>query len=159
MNTHTPAQRIDSKAVKAWRISGSLYTLPFIIAFIPLYIFVEDIAAVPFIELYAAGFVFMFLLLVFPLAKIRWQRWHYEINEQEIDLLRGIIVKKRTLIPMNRIQHVDNKQGPIYKTFGLSSVSVSTAATTHEIPALDDTTAEQVRHNISTFVTQAKEDV
>ena len=98
-------------------------------------------------------------MLVFPLSKIRWQRWHYEINEQEIDLLRGIIVKKRTLIPMNRIQHVDNRQGPIYKAFKLSSVSVSTAATTHEIPALDDETAEQVRHNISAFVTQAKEDV
>src|SRR5690554_6795780 len=91
--------------------------------------------------------VYFTLVTVFP--KLRWQRWRYDVSEKEIDLLRGLIIQKRTLIPINRIQHVDTRQGPVYRSFKLSSVTISTAATTHEIPALDDETAAELRNIIS----------
>lgn len=159
MNIESPKQRINPKAIKAWRITGLVRIAPYIIGFIPLYIFVDQVNSVPYIEFYASGLAVLFFAFNFFLAKLRWERWQYEINEREIDLLRGVFVRKRTLVPINRIQHVDNRQGPIYKMFNLSSVSVSTAATTHVIPALDDATADEVRHNISNLVIQAKEDV
>ena len=92
-------------------------------------------------------------------AKLRWKRWKYDISEKEIDMLRGIFIKKRTLVPINRVQHVDTRQGPVYRKFGLSSVTISTAATTHEIPALDDETADKVRDTISNLVRKVKGDV
>ncbi|MEX2363044.1 MAG: PH domain-containing protein, partial [Balneolaceae bacterium] len=90
---------------------------------------------------------------------LRWKRWKYEVSDKEIDMLRGIVIHKRTLIPINRVQHVDTRQGPIYRGFGLSSVTISTAATTHEIPALDDATADELRNIISTLVRKVKDDV
>lgn len=49
--------------------------------------------------------------------------------------------------------------GPIYRKYGLSSISLSTAATTHEIPALDENTASELREIISDLVRKVKEDV
>ena len=99
------------------------------------------------------------ILLIFIFPKVRWSRWRYDVNEQGVDMYRGIIILKRTIVPVNRIQHVDTKQGPVYRKFGLSSISISTAATTHEIPALDDETAERLRGMISELVRKVKEDV
>ena len=159
MQITLPESRIDRKAIRAWRITGILFLLPFLIAAGGVYYFVDEFSQVPLMGIYLIiGFTF-FILMILLLPALRWKRWRYQINEEDIDLQRGIIITKRTLVPINRIQHVDNRQGPIYKMFSLSSVTVSTAATTHEIPALNDEIAEQVRHNISKFVNKAREDV
>jgi hypothetical protein len=159
MKITAPESRIDKKAIRAWRITGILFLLPFLIAAGVVYYLVDAIQQVPFMGIYLLLGFTLFILMILLLPGLRWKRWRYQINEEDIDLQRGIIITKRTLVPINRIQHVDNRQGPIYKMFGLSSVTVSTAATTHEIPALNDEIAEQVRHNISKFVNKAREDV
>lgn len=155
-----PEKRIDSSAIKAWRItsgiwssllfviSGGAYTL-FYLGFLPL-LFPVILGPVS---------VLLFGLFVFVLPKFRWKRWYYNVNDKSVDMLRGIVFKKRTVVPINRIQHVDTKQGPVYRKFGLSSINISTAATTHEIPALDEETATQLRNSISELVRQVKEDV
>ena len=67
----------------------------------------------------------------------------------KIYLKYGILIVRRVLIPAGRIQNVDTAQGPVYRHFGLSSVTITTAATTHEIPALDDETARpRSKHHI-----------
>ena len=90
---------------------------------------------------------------------MRWKRWRYEIREQEIELQHGVFVIKRTLVPMVRVQHVDTKQGPILRKYHLSSVTVSTAATVHEIPALEMEEAEEIRISISKLAKVADDDV
>lgn len=99
------------------------------------------------------------ILVSFVLPPIRWKRWRYSINQNEIDLLRGVIVSKETLIPLSRVQHVDTRQGPLLRYFNLSSVTISTAATTHEIPGLDEVIADRVRKEISTYARLADDDV
>lgn len=158
--TELPQTRINENAIKAWQISAALfgfisYVVPGVLYF--LYVF-EDISVIVPIIAGPTAFVFH-LLLIFVFPKIRWNRWRYDVNEKGVDLYRGIIILKRTVVPVNRIQHVDTKQGPVYRKFGLSSISISTAATTHEIPALDDETAAQLRGMISELVRKAKEDV
>lgn len=155
-----PQTRINKNAIKAWRISNTLiglliYVIPGLLYIPAMY---GDISVI--IPMVAGPFAFilhMFLIFVFP--KVRWNRWRYDVNEQGVDMHRGIIILKRTIVPVNRIQHVDTKQGPIYRKFGLSSISISTAATTHEIPALDDETAAHLRAMISELVRKVKEDV
>lgn len=103
--------------------------------------------------------VLLWILAVFVMPPLRWKRWRYSINQNEIDLLRGIIVRKETLIPLSRVQHVDTRQGPLLRWFNLSSVTISTAATTHEIPGLDEVIADRVRREISTYARLAEDDV
>ncbi len=165
-----PETRIHRNAIKAWSVNALIFGL---LWFLPLIIYVgitfgENgnsfdgiLAEVNWLVISILFIVSMTLYLMtgilFP--KIRWQRWKYDVSEKEVDMLRGIIIKKRTLVPINRVQHVDTRQGPVYRKFGLSSVTISTAATTHEIPALDDETANELRNTISTLVRKVKGDV
>ncbi|MEH7523617.1 PH domain-containing protein, partial [Bacillus sp. JJ1503] len=89
----------------------------------------------------------------------RWKRGRYEVRENEIELQHGVFVIKRTLVPMIRVQHVDTRQGPILRKYGLATVAISTAATVHEIPALDMDEAEELRFFISKLARVADEDV
>ena len=100
---------------------------------------------------------FVYSVIIFP--ALSYKQWRYEVRETEIELQQGLFIVERTLVPMVRVQHVDISQGPIMKKYGLSSIGISTAATVHEIPALENEEAEELRHYISRMVQRVKEDV
>lgn len=155
-----PEKRISQKALTVWRIKGFIYT------FIGL-VLSGSTMALTLIFHWPIWIIFMAILLlavfaylsIYLIPKLKWKRWRYEVREQEIELQRGVFVIKRTLLPMIRVQHVDTKQGPILKKYQLATVEVSTAATTHEIPALEEEEAEELRHLISKLARVADEDV
>nr|WP_246188314.1 PH domain-containing protein [Metabacillus lacus] len=89
------------------------------------------------------------LVNIFLIPKIRHRIWRYEVHEHEIDLQFGVFIVKRVLIPMVRVQHVDTSQGPLLRKNNLATVTISTAATVHEIPALDIHEADELRDSIS----------
>lgn len=153
------SQKIPRKAVKAWRI-GSLWSL--IVWVVPVILYVEYLQeAVPLwaVILSAILALAVSLIMVIIIPGIRWREWFYHIDEHEIELQNGIIVVRRTLIPVNRVQHVDTRQGPVLNNYDLADVIISTAATSHRIPALDVDTADEVRRKISSFARKAREDV
>lgn len=157
---HIPPKRLPEKAISAWRIGGFLRSLFLWLIPLGLWIFdTEDTLSLWVII--AAIMVVLVLTLLFSLwiPAIRWRRWRYDINEHEVDLQRGLVIVRRTLVPINRVQHVDTRQGPILRNYGLADVVITTAATTHQIPGLTEETANEVRNNISTFARRAKEDV
>jgi membrane protein YdbS with pleckstrin-like domain len=100
-------------------------------------------------------------LLVFSiiLPPIRWARWRYEVLEDEIDIFKGIIVYKRIIIPLIRVQFTDTSQGPIMRPFGLASVNVSTAAGKQSIPGLLLDDANSLRNRVAELAKQVHEDV
>src|SRR5699024_11635516 len=98
--------------------------------------------------------VFVFLIPIW-----RWLRWRYALFEREIYIQHGILVVSRILVPMIRVQHVDTKQGPLLRNFNLASVTISTAATTHEIPALLEEEASELRDHISSLAKVDEDDV
>lgn len=51
----------------------------------------------------------------------------YAVREKDISYKTGLFWKSKTLIPFNRIQHSEVKQGPFERLFGLSSLRVYTA--------------------------------
>ena len=96
-------------------------------------------------------------LVVLP--PIRFMRWRYELSDDYLDIARGIVWRKRFVIPFIRVQNTDTRQGPILRAFGLASVTVATAAGEHEIPGLDSQTAEQLRDKAAELARLAQEDV
>lgn len=155
-----PRHRIPRTAVKAWRISGGLVSLIFWLIPFGLWLFDTDNVIDLWVHVALVAIVLAItLLLIFLIPYIRWKRWRYDINEHEIDLQHGLFIVQRTLIPVNRVQHVDTRQGPILRNYDLSNVAISTAATTHQIPALTEEKAHTVRDQISRFALKAKEDV
>jgi uncharacterized protein len=155
-----PANRISEKGLTVWRIHGFFYTLivlvPAVAASVLAYIFEGPI----WIYIVSgATVVLAAYLLIFLFPKIRWQRWRYEVRETEIELQHGLFIVKRTLVPMVRVQHVDTSQGPILRKYGLSGITVSTAATNHEVPALQMDEADELRSRISVLARVAEDDV
>ncbi|MFH5881310.1 PH domain-containing protein [Liberiplasma polymorphum] len=156
-----PKERIPISALNAWRLNGLIAWI--IELLIPTtYVIVR--IYVPVLPLWPAvmGYVFfgiLGLLQIFVIPKIRMIYWGYEIKENEIDIQYGIIVIRRSLIPMNRVQHVDIAYGPVLRLFNLASLSVTTAGSNHKIPALKIETAKTLHTKISGLIQQSDDDV
>ncbi|MUV38493.1 UPF0699 transmembrane protein YdbS [Lentibacillus sp. JNUCC-1] len=155
-----PKQTISTDAIKAWRITASLYILIVWALIIAngIFVFMFDYSKWALWGGLAFG-VLLTYLFVLKIPSLRWRRWRYEVFDQEIYIQHGILIVTRTLIPMIRVQHVDTKQGPILKRYQLASITISTAATTHEIPALDDEDASNLRDRISALARVDEDDV
>jgi membrane protein YdbS with pleckstrin-like domain len=97
------------------------------------------------------------LIGTLPFPLLRWSRWRYELRDEEIDLLRGAWVVRRTLIPMVRVQHVDTRRTWLADQLGVQAVVVHTAAGSHEIPALAPGEAASIRDRIALLARQPDE--
>lgn len=145
-----PRQRIDTQALKVWRLTGgvvSLFAWLFVIGMTGLTIRFGWLWMIP-VGLAVLALLFSILQIVI-IPAIRWRRWRYEVSENEVDLKYGVFVVTRTLIPMVRVQHVDTIQGPFLRMYNLASVTISTAAGQHEIPALALEAADELRDRIA----------
>jgi uncharacterized protein len=156
----TPSKKLTPRAIRAWQWAAAGGNL-FIFGLPALYaIFLGWQGNHAWTLIALAVFTLLYYIAgIFFIPYVRWRHWRYEIDEHEIDLLRGVIIRRRTLIPLSRVQHVDTTQGPILRWYKLASVTISTAATTHEISALDEMIADHVRDTISTYARLAEEDV
>ncbi|WP_019414604.1 PH domain-containing protein [Paenisporosarcina sp. TG20] len=155
-----PINQISPKGLKVWRLYGVMQS-----AIVLLLMIVAGVLSwwlegpwwiVIILILFQLLYTYLFVYL-FP--KLRWLRWRYEVREQEIELQHGIFIVKRTLVPMVRVQHVDTQQGPILRKYDLASITISTAATNHTIPALITGEADELRSRISTLARVAEDDV
>lgn len=155
-----PKHQIDPKAIKYWRWSGLLGSLFYWLIPVAVYLAIRFWNWPQWLFWVAAAVTLIITLLyVAIIPQIRWTIWRYEVSEEQIDLYHGVFIKHRTLIPMVRVQHVDTEQGPLMAHFRLSTVIVSTAAGKHEIPALADGVAADLREKISRLARMVDEDV
>lgn len=145
-----PVNQLSKDALTVWRIYSSLTMVLMLLLSIGL-IVISLLFSIPLwigIMIFVMTIVLSIFFIVYY-TKLQWERWKYEVHESEIDLQHGVLVVRRTLIPMVRIQHVDTQQGPLLRKFNLATVIVSTAATIHEIPGLNVVEADKLRDQIS----------
>lgn len=90
------------------------------------------------------------ILASIALPPLRFRRWRYEIRARDILLSRGALFFVLTLIPFDRIQFVETRQGPLDRLFRLNQVVIFTAAgRAGRIPGLDPSEAESLREELS----------
>ena len=159
-----PANQLDPRVKTVWRISDAIWIcLLFIccgIAF-PIVAIADPSAgwAWTVTACIAALWALCLIVWLVVLPPIRYARWRYELSDDYLDIAKGIVWRKRIVIPFIRVQNTDTRQGPIQRAFGLASVTVATAAGEHEIPGLDSQTAEQLRDKAAELARLAQEDV
>jgi membrane protein YdbS with pleckstrin-like domain len=84
-------------------------------------------------------------------ARMAYKRWFYEFGEDGLKIERGIIWKRYSNIPYERIQNVNIRRGIIARMLGFSSLMIQTAGFSAQpqaegyIPAIDKDLAEQTR--------------
>ncbi|WP_254054303.1 PH domain-containing protein [Sphingorhabdus sp. EL138] len=99
--------------------------------------------------------IMLFLVILLP-GRI-YRRWGYNMGDEQLRVLRGFMWRTDTIVPFNRIQHIDVAQGPFQRAFGLSTLIVHTAGTYNSIvtlPGLSTPDAEVMRDTIKGHIRQ-----
>lgn len=97
-------------------------------------------------------------LFVSPI--IRYNRYRYKINEEEVDVIEGLWFISRTIVPIERLHKITLQRGPIDNMFGLSKVIITTAGGDATIRFLENEKAEKIAESLKNKVNQiAKNEV
>ncbi len=75
------------------------------------------------------GVAVLIFLVGFVYSKKRYQysRWWYE--NEGLYIQKGVVWRRRILVPQNRVQHTDVSQGPLERKYTLAHLKVHTAGT------------------------------
>tara|TARA_Y100000310_G_C20553834_1_gene749501 strand:+ start:165 stop:668 length:504 start_codon:yes stop_codon:yes gene_type:complete len=106
---------------------------------------------------------FPFVIIVSEIyARMSYNRWFYEFTDEGLRLERGIIWKRYSNVPYERIQNVDVHRGIIARMLGFSSVMIQTAGFSGSaraegnIPAIEVKRAEEIRNFVMKKITSRR---
>ena len=77
------------------------------------------------------------------------------VRPEAIEIRRGVVRIRHTIVPMVRVQHVDTTSGLLEQAFDLYSVEIHTAADSHKIPLLEARDADEVRRRIEALTDES----
>ena len=155
-----PAHRLDPRMLRVWYLSDAVAMAVVAALAVAAWLVVSHLGGDVFWVYLVAGVVEAICLgdlLVSP--RVEYATWRFDVTPTDVDLYHGVFVKKRVLVPLVRVQHVQTKQGPLLRAHGLASVTVSTAGESFEIPGLAEADAEALRDRVAELARLAKEDV
>ena len=87
----------------------------------------------------------------------RWRAWGYVMDGEELQLRRGVWSQVHTVVPLERVQHIDVAQGPLERSLSVARLIVHTAGTMHSqvvLPGLSREIAEHMRDEIRARIRQ-----
>lgn len=82
---------------------------------------------------------------------IEYRHWGYRVDDEGIEIRRGVVWRAVTNVPRTRVQHTDVAQGPLDRRHGLGRLMIYTAGTEHsrvELPGLEHQTALAIRDHL-----------
>jgi membrane protein YdbS with pleckstrin-like domain len=147
---------LDHRAITVRRIVGWITTASFSLGLLAV-IYIILLAASP------PGWVTALLLLAWACvtAVLGWflHTWpevehrhaSYKVDEQGIEIRRGVVWRLVINVPRSRVQHTDVSQGPLERSHGLGTLVVYTAGTDHakvNLHGLDHATALRIRDHL-----------
>jgi uncharacterized protein len=139
-----PKNRLSRSVVKLWLIVGGLGAL---LATAVLVIVSAIFVLPPWIPIAGAAVAFALAVILPPL---RYRRWRYEIRSDDLYFSKGALWLVRTLVPFDRIQYVETRQGPVDRAFDLHQLVVYTGAgRAGTIPGLESHEAQALRDQLS----------
>ncbi|VEF49467.1 YdbT [Bacillus freudenreichii] len=97
-----------------------------IIPFIFLFIFGKNEIELGFSMLPQLLFL-LFVLFMIASMVVKWLRFTYRVEDNELRIEQGLFVRKKRYIPFDRIQSLDLSESIIHRPLGLVKVKVETA--------------------------------
>ena len=103
-----PSQQLNPKIKNVWRINDAIWiTIVFLCCFVPCAI-AQAIAPSSWLlvalAVIAALYALALVLFLALLPPIRYARWRYELSADYLDIARGIVWRKRFIVPFIRVQ-------------------------------------------------------
>ena len=109
-----------------------------------------EINPLPFGWVSGAGAI-LILVGIWRMPARRYAAWGYRMEEDELAVRHGLLIRMLSLVPFGRVQHIDLAQGPLERAFGLATLVLNTAGTRGaavKLPGLAQADAEQMRDHI-----------
>jgi membrane protein YdbS with pleckstrin-like domain len=82
---------------------------------------------------------------------IDYRHTFYRVDDEGIEIRRGVYWRVVINVPRSRVQHTDVSQGPIERRFGLGTLVIYTAGTDHakvDLVGLDHQVALRIREHL-----------
>ncbi|MFE5725727.1 PH domain-containing protein [Heyndrickxia sporothermodurans] len=136
-------------------ISNFLKELKQLIAPIIIFLFIGRGGQKESIWEYTPMFFMMLMILIVLISGIvKWRRFTYRLEEGELRIEYGLLVKKKRYIPFERIQSLDLSEGILHRPFGLVKVKIETAGSNvpeaeAELTAIKKSEADEIQQIIS----------
>lgn len=165
MSQSMPQQRASSQKYKLHPKSVWIFFFRFIWVFIIYYLLFLLLFAtlLPFSAEFYLIFSPVLLALVVGFciawAKLSYHFYRFELSNEGFRKELGVVFKRYTSIPYERIQNVSITRGIIDRILGLSRVQVFTAGTAlneGNLPGLSKESAEQIRDHLVHSSRQAR---
>ncbi|MEM8697001.1 MAG: PH domain-containing protein [Pseudomonadota bacterium] len=105
----------------------------------------------------ASAGVLLYILTVLILPSRRYQRWGYRQSGRAIRIASGLIIRRETIVPYDRVQHIDVSRGPIERAFGVATLTLHTAGSynsTVDLPGLAIDDANRMRDEIRSYISE-----
>ncbi|MEX3714009.1 PH domain-containing protein [Cytobacillus horneckiae] len=123
---------------------------------IPILLFVVVGNSEGLIQMYITlGIIFLILIS----GILTWLRFTYRIEEGELRIESGLIVRKKRYIPFERIQSLDLSEGILQRPFGLVKMTVETAGSGTGAEAVLTAISKEDASRIQEALSQAKNGV
>ena len=141
--------RVDRRYIKTEAFGWWILTLiNFFAGGIPLLVLSLNSVGPTWLRLSLIGVWSALVLLLVALTR-RYPAWEYRrtryrVTSKGIEIRKGVIWRQIINVPRNRVQHTDVTQGPLLRHYGLASLVIHTAGTTH-LPSL----SKSARHFVS----------
>lgn len=125
--------QLDPRSVPLEQIGGSIFSgvfsLALLIGIMILWINI-GFGIIWYLAL-AAAMIIVALLVVFSVywPRIAYQRARWRLDDEGLEIHRGVLWRHRISIPLGRVQHADVSQGPLERQFGIGKLTVHTAGT------------------------------
>ena len=96
-------------------------------------------------------YVLLAVIVIYELIEpqITYMRYRYRMDEDKIDIRRGIVYITHEMVPIERVHQVDVNVGPINRAFGLADVGITTAGGEVKIQFLKEDVAESIASKLN----------
>lgn len=90
-------------------------------------------------------------LAVWVWADRNQRSWGYAENDDDLLITSGVMFRRLVAVPYGRMQFVDVQAGPIYRLFGIASITLHTASakTAATIPGIERDEATRLRNRLT----------
>lgn len=157
--------KLHKNAIKSWLISNCIGTTLFLLISLTVFYIMKSKFEVQWVIRNAnyilwgiriIGLLCIIDIFVSPI--IDYKSWTYEVTNDKIDFTRGIFVKKRTIVPIIKIEHIKINRGPVNSRLGLANIEIFTAGGSHEIPNIEVKVAEEIGEYLNNKIKEKVEE-
>ena len=143
---------LNPKAKLAMYIKNMIAIIILAAADVVLFFFREEMEMdiVAWYVITACVAILALILLIWP--AIFYRHYRYIVDTEKVDVQRGVLFIRRTVVPIERIHQVQVKRGPISNYLGLADVIITTAGGAASIQYLDYDIAQSIANYLNDTV-------